>query len=461
MAAVLMHIKHRGQDEYCLDAGDGTKVHMLNCSAEEAQRWEAVMGDDGERTGQLRNGQTTGGQNGTGSCLAKQGDQVKLEACVRKADLSDDSPQMWEFHRHSGQLVLHGDDSLCLDASHGEGGSVVSLKACNASSKNQKWDEALLVTSKRHPAAGILVLLAIPVLMCLGALLFFCSAGKKGKVINNGNSQLPVLLSPRVPDPRLGVLQFADPRSDAHPPRKPLDIIAFNFPGFEEPWDVLCSATFLANGYDLGSGCLQLEANGKTKNFRNAEAAFQALMFWNAADEFANLSGEEALRQKHKRRGQEDWEYAGYEDKWKGMMAVLQAKFKSGSKLEKALEKTGDAFLLNHCGPNGDDPVWSNNNDGEGTNWLGLQLMLLRDRRTGWKKWTKFIESAINMQTGERIHPEDLTPNPWQDAVRCATAAVTEEMGRLGDEDRASGISGASEQPLLLADQVDGTGQGV
>merc|ERR1711974_125985 len=136
--------------------------------------------------------------------------------------------------------------------------------------------------------------------------------------------------------------------------------------------------------------------------------------------------------------GRKDWDYAGYENKWKGMMAVLQAKFKSGSMLEKALEKTRDAFLLNHSGRHGGDPVWSDNYDGEGTNWLGLQLMLLRDRRTGWKKWTKFIERSVDTQTGERIQPEDMNPTTWQDAVRSARAAVVEEMVKPGKEDRSA-----------------------
>jgi len=242
------------------------------------------------------------------------------------------------------------------------------------------------------------------------------------------------------------VFKFADPRPDTYPPRD-VDIIAFSFPGFEEPWDELCSAIFLANGYDVGSDRLQLKAKGDTKQFRNAEAAFQALTFWTEADEFANLTGEQALIQKHERRGREDWDYAGYENKWKGMMAVLHAKFKGGSRLERALEKTGDAFLLNHSGRHGEDSVWSDNNDGEGTNWLGLQLMLLRDRRTGWKTWTKFIETSIDTQTGERIQPESMNPNALQDAVRSARAAVMDKMFQQRE---------GSEQPLLPAVRAHG-----
>jgi len=302
----------------------------------------------------------------------------------------------------------------------------------------------------------LIMLLTIPALVIFAlvvAVLFFLMQGKKRAVqaVDGGKKPSPVAVRPRLPDPKLGVLKFIDPRPDTYPLRN-ADIIAFSFPGFEESWDELCSASFLANSYDVGSECLQLKAKGDTKQFRNAEAAFQALTFWKEADEFANLSGEGALQQKYDRGGHEDWDFAGYGNKWKGMMAVLHAKFKSGSKLEKALEKTGDAFLLNHSGRHGEDPVWSDNNDGEGTNWIGMQLMLLRDRRTGWKKWTKFIESSIDRQTGERIQPEDINPNAWQEAVRSARAAVVEEMVKQGEEDRAS------EQPLLPADHVHGYG---
>jgi len=295
--------------------------------------------------------------------------------------------------------------------------------------------------------------------LCFAAVLY-CWEQKPpivAKVVDDGKKRSLVAVHPRLPDPKLGRLKFADPRPDTYPPRD-ADIVAFSFPGFEEPWDELCSASFLANGFDVGLDGLQLKAKVDTNKFRkaegkfrNAEAAFQALMFWDKAGEFAHLSAEEALQQKHERRGQEDFDYAGYEDKWKGMMAVLQAKFKSGSKLEQALEKTGDAFLLNHSGRFGEDPVWSDNNDGEGTNWLGLQLMLLRDRRTGWKKWTKWIGTAIDLQTGERIHPEHTDPNAWQAAVRNAKSAVEQAMVKqlIQDEEDMA----ASDQPLLPADE--------
>jgi len=450
-----VHIRHQGQNKYCMDGG-GQKIHMFKCnSRNNAQRWLAVTGDDGEITGQLRNGQALGEP---GLCLANMPDQLKLKPCVPRAELGEDSPQNWKSDKYLGLLAPYGDQTRCLDATPGEQDAIVSLQACDKSSKKQQWDEETVDKTEGLPKVYIILLFIIAALVIFAILVavLLCAQGKQRdvRVVDDGKKPAPVAVRPRLPEPKLGVFKFADPRPETYPPRN-ADIVAFSFPGLEEPWDELCSASFLANSYDVGSDCLQLKAKGDTKQFRNAEAAFQALTFWTEADEFTNLSGEQALQQKHARLGHEDWDYAGYENKWKGMMAVLHAKFKSGSKLEKALEKTGDAFLLNHSGRHEEDPVWSDNNDGEGTNWLGLQLMLLRDRRTGWKKWTRFIESSIDRQTGECIQPEDMNPNAWQDAVRNARAAVAEEMAKQGEEDRAS------EQPLLPADHVHGYGAGM
>ena len=52
-----------------------------------------------------------------------------------------------------------------------------------------------------------------------------------------------------------------------------------------------------------------------------------------------------------------------------------------------ALLGTDDSFLLNHSAHPGRDEVWSDNCDGEGTNWLGLQLMLTRGELSGEYEW--------------------------------------------------------------------------
>merc|ERR1719429_729678 len=100
-----------------------------------------------------------------------------------------------------------------------------------------------------------------------------------------------------------------------------------------------------------------------------------------------------------------DFSYGGKGDNWKGMYAVLEAKF-SLAALRKALGKTKDTFLLEHNSVRGRDDVWSDNYDGTGTNWLGMQLMLIRDKQGGTSKWTEFIKSCVNIDSGTPLHPE-------------------------------------------------------
>jgi len=88
--------------------------------------------------------------------------------------------------------------------------------------------------------------------------------------------------------------------------------------------------------------------------------------------------------------------------------------------------RTEQAFLLEHNPTFGRDSTWSDNNNGEGTNWLGLQLMLVRDelrpvaRHFGWKDW---ISGSIDLETGLPRNGD------WQTAVRSATLALSKALG--------------------------------
>ena len=88
-----------------------------------------------------------------------------------------------------------------------------------------------------------------------------------------------------------------------------------------------------------------------------------------------------------------------------GMLKVLRAKFEPGSALADMLLSTGNAFLLEHNPRVGRDSVWSNDGNGTGRNWLGLQLMLLRDelRHTSSERssWTTFIKSQVDIGSGD------------------------------------------------------------
>jgi len=194
---------------------------------------------------------------------------------------------------------------------------------------------------------------------------------------------------------------------------------------FDEIWDSMCGAGFCGSHWPLNPRDLEVEARaspGVRKRFTNAEAAFQALKFWNFANEFQDLTGEQALQKKRQLVGRQDYNFAGFGSNWRGMWAVLQAKFQPGSRMAEALISTGDAFLLHHNSASGRDTVWSDNCDGEGTNWLGLQLLLLRDQLTGLTDWTDFLVSLVDRDSGKPLGYQ--ARHTWQDIVRLAGRAL-------------------------------------
>lgn len=206
---------------------------------------------------------------------------------------------------------------------------------------------------------------------------------------------------------------------------KDVGLLAFYYPGREEAWDALCQAGFLGNFYNLPESLRLTAPNfpGKEHVFLNAEAAFQALKFWNRASEFEQLSGEESFRLKVKLRGHEDFTYGGYGGNWQAMMAVLKAKFRVGSLMGNTLCSTGDAFLLEHTPRRGRDNIWSDDCDGEGRNWLGFQLMLRRMELQGSSFWLAALENAYDLSNGK---PKNV--HQWQDMVRAGTKTLLRQL---------------------------------
>ncbi|CAE8602302.1 unnamed protein product, partial [Polarella glacialis] len=193
--------------------------------------------------------------------------------------------------------------------------------------------------------------------------------GQKGEFCSrscrDASSVLPA--SPQMPlEARLNPLAIKDPRPGCEEPS--VDLFAFYYSGREEDCDLLCGASFLANFYPLGAEGLKLEAPSNTKQymFSNAEAAFQALKYWDRAQEFEGLDGQAAFHKKSQLCGKEDWTYAGFGGNWNAMLAALRAKFKRPSRMATALVKTGDAFLLEHNSSLGRDEQWSDGGNGEG-----------------------------------------------------------------------------------------------
>lgn len=230
------------------------------------------------------------------------------------------------------------------------------------------------------------------------------------------------------PSPKLDVYSCVDPRQ----PDRRIGIVAFYYPDRPESWDIACQAGFLGNFWPQPAGeniVLTPPGFPDTRHtFKNAEAAFQALKFWKHANKFENCSGGEAFQLK-KRLGTPDWSYGGFGSNWAGMLGVLHEKYKPGSECSKALLETGDAFLLEHNSVAERDKIWSDNCDGEGTNWLGLQLMLIRDELGGAAEvegrlgtWTEFIREMVDISCGS-LRSQG-SSNGWQRAVKEAALIV-------------------------------------
>jgi predicted NAD-dependent protein-ADP-ribosyltransferase YbiA (DUF1768 family) len=246
---------------------------------------------------------------------------------------------------------------------------------------------------------------------------------------------VPVTNAVFIVDPRIERVE------EKRPPR--IGVVAFSFPGASEPCDELCRAMFLGNSWRLGSGAqaVRLASPGKPnteRTFTNSEAAFQATQFWDRADEFERLSADEAIALAKRLNIGRDPAYGGFKRSWNAMMAVLHSKFRLGSALADALLETGNAFLLWHGSAAGRDELWSNNHVGDGINWLGMQLMLVRDELRaelraqtadgGAMTWLQYIDGIFDLEEGKPYNEE--TAQAWQQTVQLATGAVVKELAQ-------------------------------
>jgi len=238
-----------------------------------------------------------------------------------------------------------------------------------------------------------------------------------------------MIQDPRQAGPE-GSKNDAGPNVMIQDPRLTVKVLGFYYPDREEQCDVLCGVGFLGNFWKLKQPIkITATAQGKQPrehSFQNAEAAFQALKFWKSAEAFERVTGDEAFSLKKKFAGKEDFTYGGTGSNWKGMRTVLEAKFAPNSELANKLVGTGDAYFLEHNSVPNRDKIWSDNYDGEGTNWLGLQLMHLRGVLGGDKTWQTWIEGLIDMNTGQELTAG--LEEHWRNSVRAARNAL---MARL------------------------------
>ena len=76
----------------------------------------------------------------------------------------------------------------------------------------------------------------------------------------------------------------------------------------------------------------------------------------------------------------------------------------------------------------GREHVWSNNHDGRGLNWLGMQLMLLRDKLKKQNDWTVRIAQHIHLKTGQPRQAD----MDWQHTVMTATQTLKSYLKARG-----------------------------
>merc|ERR1719195_2139612 len=134
--------------------------------------------------------------------------------------------------------------------------------------------------------------------------------------------------------------------------------------------------------------------------------------------------------------------YGGFGNAWRLMRTILRRKFTRGSMLAAGLLATGDAYLVEHQEGHDSDNQWSDYCDGTGENWLGLQMMVLRDElrtasdadgtaninsmdvasvgivATG--RWSAFAAASYDLDSGV---PRAGQPT-WQAAVQRAAVAL-------------------------------------
>jgi hypothetical protein len=132
-----------------------------------------------------------------------------------------------------------------------------------------------------------------------------------------------------------------------------VEVLAFYYPGEEAPCDRVCHVPFLSNLWPLRDEVITLTAveppligvdrRTRTYRFGDAEAAHQALVFWNHAQSFEQLDGRSAIDLNDRLMAQDipDWSYGGYGDRWDAMVAVLKQKFRPGTRMAHGLRITG------------------------------------------------------------------------------------------------------------------------
>jgi len=261
-----------------------------------------------------------------------------------------------------------------------------------------------------------------------------------GLPANNG-AQAPL------PRPKLDVAFMPDPRHQGVGAPGNVSIVGFYFPSHAIKVDVACGAPFVGNFWTPApiEDFAPPDHVHDPHTFNCSEACFWASQWWDHASDFEGLDGQHAfdLAMTLISRGvPADPNYGGFGNAWKLMWMILRRKFTRGSMLAAGLLATRDAYLVEHQEGRDSDNQWSDYCDGVGSNWLGLQLMVLRDELrvasdsggtvqinskddisvgiVPTLSWSAFAAASYNLDNGVPLAGEQT----WQAAVQRAAVAL-------------------------------------
>ena len=162
------------------------------------------------------------------------------------------------------------------------------------------------------------------------------------------------------------------------------DYLGFYYPGNNTDWDNVFGVPYFGNFW-VEPFEVQLKGSIKAK-FHTAEAAYQASKWWNDNSILKSFEAATTGAAAFSLKGSLDsvahnGEYGGYSTGEEAMFEILKCKFSDDHPaLKAALGATGNAYLLEHGAVvKHQDKVWSDGNNGKGTNHLGLSLMKVRE----------------------------------------------------------------------------------
>lgn len=271
--------------------------------------------------------------------------------------------------------------------------------------------------------------------MCLTLVSIFVLNVLHPTLSANSGAQTPL------PKPRLDVAFMPDPRHLGAGEPSNVSIVGFYFPSHPIKVDIACGAAFLGNFWTPATikAFAPPDHARDQHTFNCSEACFWASQWWDHAGDFEGLDGQQAFdlgQELMRKHVPSDPTYGGFGSAWRLMWAILRRKFVTGTDLAAGLLATGDAYLVEHQEGHDSDNQWSDYCDGTGENWLGLQLMVLRDELriasavastdsasigiVQQKSWSAFAAAAFDLDSGMPRAGQQT----WKAAVHRAAVAL-------------------------------------